>query len=300
MINAIFFFMKLTFLGTGTSHGVPVIGCDCSVCKSTDLHNKRYRSSVYIQTNDDKYILIDIGPEFRLQAIENNIKKIDSVLLTHSHADHLHGIDDLRIFSCSMHKVPEDKRSLAQYYAPPLPVYTNQKSSDDILNRFGYFFTPVKEGGGHAKVELNVVNKSFYIGTTQITPIPMMHGHLETTGWLLTEKLANGTKNSIAYLTDCNYISDESISLIKANCGNLKHLVIDGLRIKPHSTHFSYLEAMKASNKIGAEKVWFTHLTHNESHNQTTDYIKEHLHEFPELQKCVSVLPAYDKLIIES
>lgn len=292
--------MKLTFLGTGTSHGVPVIACDCPVCKSTDPHNKRNRSSVYIETNDKKFILIDIGPEFRLQALENNVKKIDAVLLTHSHADHLHGIDDLRIFSCSMFKVPEDKKSLAQYNAPPLPIYTNKKCTDDIMLRFGYFFTPVKEGGGHAKVELNNVSKPFHIGATEITPIPMLHGHLETTGWLLSEIDAAGIKKSIAYLTDCSFISDESIQMIKDNCGHLSHLIIDGLRIKAHSTHFSIMQAMEAANKIGAETVWFTHLTHNESHDEITAYISENLAAFPELKKSKSVLPAYDKLVIES
>jgi len=292
--------MKLTFLGTGTSHGVPVIACDCPVCKSTDPHNKRNRSSVYIQTNDNKYILIDIGPEFRIQAITNNVKAVDSLLLTHSHADHLHGIDDLRIFSCSMFKVPEDKRSLEQYNAPPLPVYTNQKCADDISNRFGYFFTPVKEGGGHAKVELNVVSEQFNLGATQITPIPMMHGHLETTGWLLTETKSDGKKHSIAYLTDCSYISDDSIDLIKKNAGELEHLVIDGLRIKPHSTHFNFLQALEASEKIGGKHIWFTHLTHHESHDDVKKYIDQHLSEFPGLKNSESILPAYDALTIES
>lgn len=291
--------MKLTFLGTGTSHGVPVISCDCAVCKSTDSRDKRYRSSVYIQTNDDKYILIDIGPEFRLQAIENNIKKVDSLLLTHSHADHLHGIDDLRIFSCSMFKVPEDKKALEQYNAPPLPVYANKICVDDVTVRFSYFFKPVKEGGGHAKVELKTVSESFCIGSTKITPIPMMHGHLETTGWLLTETLTDGTKQSIAYLTDCSYISEESVETIKKNCGILKHLIIDGLRIKPHSTHFNFDQALEAASKIGGKEVWITHLTHHHSHKETIEYIEQHKSEYSNL-KDIKVLPAYDKLVIES
>ena len=103
--------MKLTFLGTGTSHGVPVIACDCPVCKSKDPHNKRTRSSVLIQTEDNKHILIDIGPDFRTQALRENIREIDTVLLTHSHADHLFGIDDLRNFSCIMSKKPENPQN---------------------------------------------------------------------------------------------------------------------------------------------------------------------------------------------
>lgn len=291
--------MKLTFLGTGTSHGVPVIGCDCQVCKSTDPHNKRYRSSVYIQTKDDKYILIDCGPEFRLQALENNIKNVDAVLLTHSHADHLHGIDDLRIFSCTMHKVPKDPRSLAHYNAPPMPVYANETCVKDLHNRFNYFFTPSTEGGGHAKVDLITAKSTFNIGSTEITPVPMMHGHLETSGWLLTETLEDGTRQSIVYLTDCSFISEESIELIKNKGGIIKHLIIDGLRIKEHSTHFNFLQAMAVCEKIGGQCFWFTHLTHNESHEQITAYLKEHLQEFPGLAKAQSVLPAYDKLILE-
>lgn len=289
--------MKLTFLGTGTSHGVPVIGCDCKVCKSEDSKDRRYRSSVLITTNSGKNILIDIGPEFRLQALENNIKKIDSVLLTHSHADHLHGIDDLRIFSCVLSKRPENA-SAEKYDAPPIPIYTNANTIKDIKVRFSYFFNTVTEGGGHAKVLLQEAKESFQCNDIQITPIPMMHGHLETTGWLLTQTEDN-EKTSIAYLTDCSFISEDSIKLLKNNCGTLKHLIIDGLRIKEHSTHFSFLQALEVSEKIGAEKVWFTHLTHMHSHKEVTAYINEHLKDFPGLKDCKSVLPAYDKLQIQ-
>lgn len=290
--------MKLTFLGTGTSHGVPVIGCECKVCKSSDLKDRRYRSSVYITTNENKHILIDIGPEFRLQALENNIKNIDSVLLTHGHADHLHGIDDLRIFSCVLSKRPENA-SAEKYDAPPIPIYTNASTIKDIEVRFAYFFKSVTEGGGHAKVVLTEAKDSFECNGITITPIPMMHGSLATTGWLLSQKETDGSINSIAYLTDCSFISDESIELIKNKCGTLKHLVIDGLREKEHSTHFNFLQAMEVAEKIGGEKVWLTHLTHMHSHQDVAEYISQNLAKFPGLKKCKSVLPAYDKLVLE-
>lgn len=302
--------MKLTFLGTGTSHGVPVIGCDCEVCKSTDPRDKRYRSSAYIEISskheersNQKYILIDVGPDFRSQALAQNIRQIDAVLLTHSHADHLHGIDDLRNFSCIMSNKPDNPNN-EKYNKPPIPFYTNEETARDIQDRFGYIFSEKADGGGHAKIQLNIACKPFDFETIKITPIPMMHGHLETVGWLLTEKAREGAR-SIAYLTDCSYISNDSIDLIHKNCdlengGKLVHLIIDGLRIKEHSTHFNFLQALEASSKIGAEHVWLTHLTHNSSHTQTAEYLAEHRAEFPGLAAALSVLPAYDGLTIES
>lgn len=290
--------MKLTFLGTGTSHGVPVIACDCAVCKSKNPLDKRTRSSAFIefkaQDGSNKYILIDIGPDFRTQALRENIRQIDALLLTHSHADHLHGIDDLRNFSCIMSNKPENPQN-EKYDKPPIPIYTNHTAAEHLKHSFGYLFSEHAEGGGHAKVSLKEPDAPFDFEGLKITTIPMMHGSLETTGWLLTEK-----GKSIAYLTDCNYISDQSIELIHKNCGHLVHLVIDGLRIKEHSTHFNFLQALEAAGKIGADNVWFTHLTHNSSHEQTTAYIAEHRGDFPGLENAKSILPAYDGLVIES
>lgn len=288
--------MKFLFLGTGTSHGVPVIGCDCHVCKSTDKHDKRYRCSAYITTNTNKKILIDIGPDFRSQALENNIKSIDILLLTHSHADHLHGIDDLRIFSCDMHSKPKTAMNIQKYNAPPIPVYTNKTAINDVKTRFGYFFSHCTEGGGHAKVELFEAKETFNAADLQITPIPMMHGHLETVGWILSEKQTDGTKKSIAYLTDCDFISEESIQKVKDSSGILEHLIIDGLRIEEHSTHFNFLQALSVAEKIEAKHVWLTHLTHATSHQDVINYINTNISQFPGLKKAESVLPAYDKL----
>lgn len=297
--------MKLLFLGTGTSHGVPVIGCNCDVCKSSDPHDKRFRCSAYVTTASDKNILIDIGPDFRSQALAYNISRVDTLLLTHSHADHLHGIDDLRIFSCDLSESdlknkklkPESKR---KYDAPPIPIYTNKNTIKDIEKRFDYFFRHCREGGGHAKVELINAKSTFETFGIKVTPIPMLHGHLETVGWLLTE---NG--KSIAYLTDCSFISDESIQIIKENCGILEHLVIDGLRIEDHSTHFSFMQALEAAEKIGAKHVWLTHITHSTSHSKVILYIDDVLETFPEKFKNLnniaeSVQPAYDGLVLEA
>lgn len=294
--------MKLTFLGTGTSHGVPVIACDCAVCKSKDPRDKRYRSSAYIEfTASDgstKYILIDIGPDFREQALRADIRQIDAVLLTHSHADHLHGIDDLRNFSCIMSNKPDNPNS-EKYDKPPIPIYTNHTAAEHLRHSFSYLFSQQADGGGHAKVSLQEAVAPFDFYGLKITPIPMMHGKLETTGWLLTENSEQGPR-SIAYLTDCNFISDESIELIHKNCGKLEGLVIDGLRIKEHSTHFNFLQALEVSGKIGGEHIWFNHLTHNSSHEETAAYIEEHRAEFPALASAQSILPAYDTLVVHT
>lgn len=289
--------MILKFLGTGTSHGVPVISCNCKVCKSHNKKNKRNRSSVYIITDDNNHLLVDTSPEFRLQCIKYKVSQIDAVFLTHSHADHLHGIDDLRIFS-SIQSPKTIDESAKHASNPPIPIYTNKKCKEDLEFRFPYLFMPVKEGGGHANIQLFPADEQFSLGKTTITPIPLMHGHLETTGWLFSKWDKNlKSRISIAYLTDCNYICPESFDLIKKECGILKHLIIDGLRIDKHSTHFSFLEAMEAANTIGcAEKVWFTHMTHKSSHTEVKKYIETHIKEFSALQHAKSVLPAYDGL----
>ena len=294
--------MKLLLLGTGTSHGIPVIGCDCAVCKSKDSRDKRYRAAAFFTTAAGTNILIDVGPDFRMQALEHNIKKLDAVLLTHSHADHLHGLDDLRVFSCDMWKKPENPGALAQYNAPAIPIYTNEATIRDLTYRFSYFFVPVKEGGGHARVELKEASEPFVVDEVTITPVPMMHGHLETVGWLFTRTGEDGLKKSIAYLTDCNFISDQAFELIRTAAGleqggTIEELVIDGLRIKPHSTHFSILEAMQAANKIGVKNMRITHMTHNSSHVEYELYMKEHQSEFPNIKGVAA--PAYDGLELE-
>lgn len=287
--------MKLTFLGTGTSHGIPVIGCDCPVCKSDDEHDKRLRCSVLISDNNTN-LLIDCGPEFRIQCLKFDIKKIDSVLLTHSHADHLHGIDDLRVFSCLRSKDDPKKMSVE-----PLNIYANSGSIKDFKFRFDYLFKPVLQGGGRALVKLNdtsdySLEKPIRIGEMKIFAIPMLHGTLKTNGYVIQKN-----DQIFAYLTDVSILQDSSVELLKS-FGKIDHLIIDGLRIKKHSTHFSYAEALEAADKINPNHTWLTHLCHDVSHQDCIKWIAENIKNYPNLQDAIkkggSVAPAFDGLIL--
>ena len=298
--------MKMILMGTGTSHGVPVIGCTCPICTSSDIHDKRNRCSAFISSPTN--IVIDTGPEFRIQAIKNSITKIEAVLITHSHADHLNGLDDVRIFSHTKAIDPYSTRA-QETKGKGLPIYTNSNTITDIKNRFDYIFTPVKEGGGKPKIQLIDVSlfKPGYeikVGKLRVIHIPILHGTLNDCGWLLCEDI-NNERKSIAYLTDCSYICEQSLNLIKEKCGTLCHLVIDGLRVEPHSTHFSFRQAMAIADYLQADYSWITHITHDMSHEDIKKYINQQLKDFPNLKRIKDTLkgdiqPAYDGLVLET
>lgn len=295
--------MEMTLTGTGTSHGVPVIGCDCKVCTSGDEKNNRFRCSAYIKSNEAN-IVVDTGPEFRLQCIKYKIQTLDAVLLTHSHADHMNGLDDVRIFSHT--KSSDSSTSSNETKGEGLPLYANKNTLSDLKNRFDYIFKDVQIGGGKPKLSLHEISSGtknqFAVKDIYITPVNLKHGKLNDCGYIFTDSNA---EKGIAYLTDCNFISDDSFAVIKNSCTTIEHLVIDALRIKPHSTHFSFLEAMDAAQKIKARHTWFIHMTHEMLHTEIQDYIDENLKHFPILEKIVkeeggSVCPAYDGLVLRA
>jgi phosphoribosyl 1,2-cyclic phosphate phosphodiesterase len=307
----------MVLMGTGTSHGIPVIACHCRVCRSHDAKDKRLRCSAYIVQREtdgsETHIVIDTGPEFRIQAIKYHINTLSAVLLTHSHADHLNGLDDLRIFSHTKSEgASRCSATGAKYAESPgtgLCVYSNEAALSDVRTRFDYIFKTTQIGGGKPKLDLEdsaqfSAASPLEIGSVRIIPVPMKHGSLETTGWLLSTTESDGSRHSIAYLTDCNEIPDSSIELLTENGGIIDHVVIDGLREVPHSTHFSYLEAMACAAKIGGQHTWLTHICHNMNHRGITKYCRQHVKDFSELIRTVkdggSVLPAYDGLILET
>lgn len=311
--------MVITILGSGTSHGVPVIACNCAVCKSSDPRDKRYRASALIENDFEGKtwrVLIDIGPDFRSQALAQGLSSLDALLITHGHADHLHGLDDIRIFSHT--KVPN---SISKYtdkdgvehptneFTKPMPIYADKAATKIIRAHFDYIFHRTQIGGGKPLVQLKKAEaltpkNPLKIGGMEIISIPMKHGKIPTTGYLISAVAKDGTKKSAAYLTDCNFVSPDAVSLINDNAGLLVHAVIDGLRKDVHTTHFSFEEALATANLIQPRHTWTTHMTHDMGHADIIKYFEEILPQYPELKKIVadggSVLPAHDGLRLEA
>lgn len=231
---------SITLLGTGTSIGIPVPGCRCRVCLSKDRRNRRTRSSVLIEAAG-KRILIDTSPEFRLQALAAGIDRLDAVFWTHGHADHVHGLDDLRALT----------------WNKPLPGYASKETADEIATRFDYLWKTTQRGGGKAKIELIHVasDETIDVGPLKVIPIPVIHGSLAVYGWRC---------GPIAYITDASEIPEKSYALLE----NLKILVIGALRFKPHPTHFTVKQALEEIKKIRPERAYLTHISHEVSHRQ--------------------------------
>lgn len=228
--------MKVTFLGTGTSVGVPMIGCDCEACTSLDSRDNRLRTSIFIEDGDQK-IVIDIGPDFRQQMLRAKIRNIDYVLLTHEHNDHMIGVDDLRPFNFIQRK--------------DMPIYGEKRVLDEIQVRFEYAFIP-HPYPGIPQFRLNVIkpDKSFFLGETEVAPIRLMHGSLPIFGFRFGD---------FCYLTDVKTIPDSEFKKLKG----IKVLVLNALRRKAHHSHLTLEEAIEMAKKIGAETTYFTHISHD-------------------------------------
>ncbi len=240
---------EVVILGSGTSHGVPMIGCDCAVCTSDDPHDRRTRPSIFVQVGEQR-LLIDTSPELRVQCIDNGIDRVDAVLFTHHHADHVAGLDDLRRFNWLMKK--------------SVPLYGSQRTLENVRRMFLYAFERAPDSP-HSRPELDLCTidaEPFVIGGVTVTPIPLMHGPLPVLGFRF---------RAFAYCTDCNHIPESSLRLLDG----VNVLVLDALRRAPHPAHFNLEQAMKMANRIGARATYFTHIAHGLAHEATCNELPE-------------------------
>jgi phosphoribosyl 1,2-cyclic phosphate phosphodiesterase len=229
---------EIILLGTGTSSGVPVVGCRCPVCTSADRRDNRSRCSALILFAG-RNILIDTATDLRQQALREGIGHVDAVLYTHTHADHIHGIDDLRPFN-----LPS---------GGAIPLFGSPRTLSVIRQNFSYIFDEELEPGYRPRLELRAIDGPFTLFDLPVIPVPLIHGGGEALGYRI---------GSCAYLTDCSAIPEESFSLL----GGLDTLVIDALRFRPHATHFNIAEALVAAARIGARRTLLTHLSHEVEH----------------------------------
>jgi phosphoribosyl 1,2-cyclic phosphate phosphodiesterase len=236
--------MHFTFLGTGTSHGIPMIGCSCSVCTSTDEKNKRRRCSLYVVA-DGQHLIFDTPPDFRDQVLNFGVERVDAVFLTHPHADHIYGFDDVRRFS-----------TLQEQH---IPVFGSPRTIKQMRKKFDYVDRSSYGFESVPRVKFTDQTDQVQVGKVTITPLPVSHGPETIYGFLID---ADGTR--LAYIPDCNGIPETTFLLLE----NLDAMILDGLRPQKHPTHYSIGECVQVLKKIQAGQSFLTHLTHSSEHHE--------------------------------
>jgi phosphoribosyl 1,2-cyclic phosphate phosphodiesterase len=241
----------LRFLGTGTSSGVPVLGCSCEVCTSADPRDRRLRTSAYATLDTGERLLIDCGTDFREQSLAARVFHADAVLVTHPHADHIGGLDDLRQVNFLM------KRDI--------DVFGNAFAVSEIRERYGYIFRRTQEGGGKPRLVLHDVSAPFRVGNADIVPLPVMHGEVPILGFRI---------GALSYITDASFIPEETYRLLEGT----EVLVLNALRPDRHPTHFSLPEALEAAARVSARETWLIHLTHHFMHARDDEKLPKGVH----------------------
>jgi len=246
--------MTLQFLGTGTSHGIPVIGCDCAVCTSSDPRNRRRRTALHVIAGDT-HLLIDTPPDLRESVLEHHIGRVDAVLITHSHADHIFGFDDLRSFY--------------RMHGAPLPVYGAPDTIEVMRRIFSYVEADIPRGASVLRVNFQSIDESFNIGDLRIEPVPVRHGKGMANGFILEYNECRA-----AYIPDCSGMPESSLGQLI----DLDVMILDALRRDPHPTHYSLSESVAMLKRIGARESYITHLCHDLEHQATSEILPDSIH----------------------
>jgi len=234
---------SVTVLGSGTSHGVPMIGCTCAVCQSADPRDRRTRPSIHVAVEGGPAILVDTSTDLRMQALAHGITRVDAILFTHSHADHIMGMDDVRRFNAIQ--------------GGAIPAYADERTAGDLRRTFSYVFTPPdQKGGGIPQLELSTIEGPFNVGSVGIEPVPIFHGLRPILGFRF---------GSFAYVTDCNRMTDAAWSIL----AGVDVLILGALRYRPHPTHFTVTEALQVVEALKPRQSFFTHICHDLPHAAT-------------------------------
>ena len=253
--------VRITLLGTGTSSGIPAIGCNCPTCRSEDPRDQRWRPSIFIELADGTGVLVDAATDLRAQALKFGIRRIDAIVFTHSHADHMLGLDEVRRYN--------------HMQRAAIPCYGDARTIADVRRMFAYIFDPPDQlGGGIPQLVTFLLAGAFSLGRTTFVPVPIYHGKRPIFGFRV---------GRFAYLTDCSEIPEASWPLLDG----VDTLVIDALRPRPHPTHFSVDEAIDAAQRIGASRAYFTHMCHDLPHATTCEQLPD------------GVELAYDGLVLD-
>ncbi|MEP7340491.1 MAG: MBL fold metallo-hydrolase [Acidobacteriota bacterium] len=258
--------MKITFLGTGTSVGIPMIGCKCEVCRSEDPRDNRLRTGLLIENNDQR-LVVDVSADFRQQALREKLDRLDALLITHCHADHVFGLDDVRPFN---------------FRHGPIPLYASEVTWRGLRSVFSYIFEKTYVGGGLPQLTPHTIDGQFAVCGLTVTPFDVIHGTLPVTGFRFSAEEA-GRQKDVAFITDCNLIPEASLAKLRG----LDLLIIDALGIKPHATHLHLEQTLRYIAELKPGRALLTHMSHNFKHSELCRILPE------------GVEPAYDGLQLE-